>query len=254
MNNKSSHILYGFFLLLLLSACSKKIDQVALPIPQYTRGEVYNALVEHNVDFDWWVGKGKVNIESPDQSGSGKAYLRMQKDSIIWMSAKKFKVEGMRMKIIPDSFWIKYNLEKIYQAGSVNELMGQNKLGVGFTDFQQLLAGNIMLPDSVQAEFTQEGSKIQLKDQDFDFSYQYFFDPYTLDLVKVFIEDRYGRRIKIEYEEYKKIEEGNYILPHKRTLLIENEIRMEFDFSEILINVPKKTAFSISNRYRQVSL
>ena len=251
---RPAHIIYILGLGLLLSACSRKTEEIKLPIPTYDKGQVYNALAEHNVDFDWWVGKGKVNIESPDQSGSGKAYLRMQKDSIIWMSAKKFKVEGMRMKVLPDSFWIKYNLEKVYQKGSLEELMGQNKLGVDFTDFQQILAGNIMLPDSARSEFKQDGATIQLKDQDFDFAYQYFFDPYTLDLSKVLIQDRYGRRIKIEYADYKKLKENPAILAHKRTLYIEDEIRMEFKFSEILIDVPKKTSFSISDRYRQVSL
>lgn len=245
-------LIYLSFLVLLSVGCSRKtVPKTTL---NYSKSMAYKVLQDHNVDFDWWSAKGKVHVESPEESGGGKAYLRIQKDSVIWMAAKKIGIEGMRMLVQPDSFWVKFPIIKEYQRGRVDQFLNAYNLGVDYIDLQHLLAGNIMLPDTLETNFSQIGKDITMEYRDPYFYYKYKFAPHQKHLEQVLIEDARGRRILIQYDKFKEAKDSDIIVPHKRSLDIEGSANIMFDFSEIEINVPKKTRFSISNRYTEVRL
>lgn len=241
------------FLALAIIGCNRK-SSYSGPIPTYTKAQVYQALVQHNVDFDWWVAKGKLEMESPEESVSGSTRLRIRKDSLVWMVGKKFAVEGMRMLVQPDSFWIKYPLERAYQRGRVDDFLRYYDLDMDYTDFQQVMAGNVMLPDSSYSEFEQQDSLVQLSYFDGTYQYRYQMHPYTLELSRMDISVPRGQSLTLRFDEYRKVKGSPYKLAHKRSLTVPGSVDMKFSLSEILINEAKKTPFSINPRYREIGL
>jgi hypothetical protein len=71
------------------------------------------------------------------------AHIRMQKDSILWVSITAiFGIEGLRAIISKDSVKILDKQNKIYTARSVSYLQEITELPLTLTDLQQLIIGN----------------------------------------------------------------------------------------------------------------
>lgn len=236
----------------LLASCSRSSRE--LPRQTLGQAEVLRIISDHNVDFDWWCTTGKVSIDAPEQSGSGKMYLRMRQDSIVWMVGKKASIEGVRMQATPDKVCVKYPIEKVYQEGSYGALSRQFDIDLEFLDLQHLLAGNVILPDQdeVTIDRTASGYLVQWRDN-LGYNLQYLVNDRSGKLQSASVTDRQNRVITQTFDDYKAAEGAEMELPHYRVIEVEGHARMVLKLKEILVNTPKNTPFSISSRYAKVS-
>ena len=139
--------------------------------PSRTKDEVLKALNLHNIDFTWFAAKANAHFESESLSGSGSLQLRIRKDSLVWMTGKKFSIEGFRSIINKDSFYLVNRIEKYYHAEANRSLTRTFGIDLSFEDVQHLLAGNMFLPgknDSTYFSKTDGGFYYYSGDIDFD--------------------------------------------------------------------------------------
>ncbi|RYY95867.1 MAG: DUF4292 domain-containing protein [Chitinophagaceae bacterium] len=128
-------------------ATSPKSDSVAFI------GRTLGAVRGHHINFTTFTAK--VNIDYKDATNKSynvNAWVRMYKDSAIWISANALLgIEAIRALITKDSVKILDKLNKVYTARSMEYLQDVTDLPLDLPTMQDLLLGNPIYLDSAVA-------------------------------------------------------------------------------------------------------
>jgi len=255
------HIRFSWFvfvcsLIFLSYGCkSKKVIQQTGPTPDRSKSELIQALEDHNYTFDWYAVETNIRLDNPDEGISGKAYIRMKKDSIIWSSVKKLSMEGVRTLIKENAYAAINRTNHTYQRGSTSDALSKMGVSLDFVDLQEAIFGNIILLDSISMETEKEGEHYILKGIDQDLQLKYWLNAYTLELERAQLIDHRGRTIDVKYKDYRILESGQKV-PFYRHYNVPYDDRGDAEIimkvKTIEINVPKKTRFSIPAHYERI--
>lgn len=237
-------------------SCGSRKVQPSGAAPVYSQEEIVQAVEDHNRDWEWLVAKSGIDIDSPDEKAGGTLYLRMRKDSVIWMLVKKFGVEAARVQLTPDSFQIIYRLERVYDEGRLEDFLHHYNLNTEFRDLQEMLVGNVILPDSntTRVILGEEGHRV--KGVSYDLSLQYLLDPYKLKLQEVVMTDAYDRTVKATFSDYREwdgldgmiAKQRLYALPVSKT----ETAYLKLGLKDFEINKPRSIKFSIPSHYERL--
>ena len=243
-------------LIILSYGCkSKKAMQDSGPTPDRSKEELIQALEDHNYVYDWYAVETGIRLDNPDEGISGKAYIRMKKDSIIWSSVKKYSAEGVRTLIKENAYAAINRVNHTYQRGSTTDALSKMGVSLDFVDLQEAIFGNVILLDSSSMETEKEGVYYILKGIDQDLQLKYWLNAYTLELERVQLIDHRGRTIDVKYKDYRVIESGQKV-PFYRHYNVPYDDRGDAEIimkvKKIEINVPKKTRFSIPAHYEKI--
>ena len=124
----------------------------------------YYQLLSNRIEFQTFSAK----INTDYQGSDGKKYdvnvfVRMNKDSIIWVSVNgALGIEGMRMLIDKDSVRILNKLDKEYQVRSLEYLQDVAALPLDLRGMQQLIIGNPVFLDTNFVSYSADGNTISL--------------------------------------------------------------------------------------------
>ncbi|MDF1695491.1 MAG: DUF4292 domain-containing protein [Saprospiraceae bacterium] len=249
------YILFFGIILISLGCGSKKIVQQDGPVPDRNPSELFQALESHNYEFDWYACVTGIRVDNPDEGESGKAYIRMKKDSIIWSSVKKYSAEGVRVLITENTYASINRMDHTYQKGSTEDALSKMGVSMDFIDLQEAMFGNIMLLDTATAEINKEGNQYIIKGIDQDVQLKYWIDAYTLDLNRMILIDFRGREIDVSYGDYRTLDSGQKV-PFFRHYKVPYDERGDAEIvmkvKKIEINTPKKTKFSIPPHYEKI--
>lgn len=242
--------------MLLVYGCkSKKSMTQTGPVPERSNTEVIKALQDHNYDFDWYTCETGITLDTPDEGVSGKSYIRMRKDSIIWSSVKKLSIEAVRMLVTENSYASVNRIDKTYQKGTTKTALAKMGVSLDFADLQQAIFGNVIIPDTTSITIEKEGVHYIIKAIDQDLQLKYWINGYDLELDKVLMIDHRAREIQIDYDDYRTLDSGEKV-PFYRHYAVPYDHRGDAEVfmkvKKIEINIPKKTRFSISNRYERI--
>jgi hypothetical protein len=106
--------------------------------------EIYQKIRAGYIDFVTF--SAKLKIEYTDQSGKSQganAQIRIQKDSLMWVSLTgALGVEGFRALITPDSVILMDKLEKTISRRSIASLQELTNLPLDFSALQDIIIGN----------------------------------------------------------------------------------------------------------------
>lgn len=126
--------------------------------------DTYDQLLANRIEFQTFSAK----INTDYQGSDGKKYdvnvfVRMKKDSIIWISVNgALGIEGMRVLIDKDSVRIINKLDKEYQVRSITYLREVAALPLDLRTVQELIIGNPVFLDTNIVSYTTIGSTISL--------------------------------------------------------------------------------------------
>lgn len=127
--------------------------------------ETLNRIEKNKINFKTFSAKMKVNYEGGDgKSYDFTAYLRIQKDSIIWISVQTIIGEAFRILITPDSVKMisKFGKTKGLILRSVSYLQEAAGVPFDFKTMQDLLIGNPVYLDSNIIFYKNEDAGISL--------------------------------------------------------------------------------------------
>lgn len=110
----------------------------------------FEKIEANHINFNTFSSKIKVDYkDSKQRSYDFNAFVRIQKDSVIWVSViAALGIEAFRVFITPDSVKIRDNLDKVIQYRSVNYIKELIKLPVDFYTLQDIIVGNPVFLDS----------------------------------------------------------------------------------------------------------
>jgi hypothetical protein len=136
--NKLLHILYAICLVVCFSACKRNNISGSTATP-----EKINKINVINLDFNNLSAKGRMQFENDGEKINTGITIRMQKDSIIWISmVPALGIEVARVRITPDSVALINRLEKTYFADNLQALKSRFNVDLTFNMLQALLIGN----------------------------------------------------------------------------------------------------------------
>jgi Domain of unknown function (DUF4292) len=210
------------------------------------------------VDATWLDAKAKLDFVSDEFSISATAFIRMKKDSAIWIVGKKFGIEGIRALVTLDSVYYLNRLEEQYFIKDISFLQKQFNLPMDFFDLQDILLGNaILLPDESaltvrrdSSHYILETAVSQAEYKSYTFNGQHFYPR------KMYFKETAEQRIaQLDFGDHRPLEGTNYF-SYFRALLFQSpetgQISMDVKFSNVELNTPKSLTFDIPAHYTKI--
>jgi len=127
-------------------------------------GQLYRHIQDNSIDCRTFSAKMKVHYEGSDgKDYEFNAFIRLQKDRIIWISINAvLGIEAFRAMITPDSVKVLNKLDKVYQLRSVSYLQEMSHLPFDFKTLQAIVLGNPIYLDSNIVFYRKDAQGISL--------------------------------------------------------------------------------------------
>jgi hypothetical protein len=127
--------------------------------------EQYDTLLARRIDFKTFSGKMDVDYEETDGKKLNiNAQVRMQRDSVIWLSLTAiFGIEGVRACITADSVKVMNKQDKTLLLRSIVYLQELTSLPLDLRSLQDLLVGNPVFLDTGFNQYSRSGGTISLQ-------------------------------------------------------------------------------------------
>ncbi len=249
---KKAVVIFSFLTLWSCSTNKKVVDNS--PIPEINNQQLVEILSKNNFQFDWFVSKAKLKVKSPEESFSGKLYFRMKRDSIIWAVIKKYSAEAIRTLITHDSIYTLDRLNTKYSIQPYTKIDQVTNIDLSFIDMQDYLFGNIDIDSSniINIQIINRKYVANITKEGIDLIFT--IDPRSHHIDKVLYKREDGSTTEILLSKYKQRE--SIFVPFEREILIVDQLgqqsRIRMEFSEIEIDKPKVTRFSIPEHYERI--
>ena len=276
-SNNTSIRLVRYFLVLaitlpLFAGCKGKQDVTQKRGVQNIRNTetLIAKMRENEFSPDWLSLKLAVAFETPDASDSFKMYVRMKKDSVIWVSTTYYAVEVARLMITKDSVRFMDRKDDRYYEGEVGFLSDSFNLDFNFYSLQALLLGNsIGIDDSTKIRSYSKNNQYQLSSvkkrqlrkaeergmKDEEVAYSNWLNPATFKVERVSVFDlRTSRSMEINYSNFDELE--GQLFPQKLDLMLAKSgesTSVTIDYQKVNNEGPYKLSFRIPEKYERIN-
>lgn len=123
-----------------------------------------SSIWQHRIEFGTLSAKAKLHYEGGDKNLDFVAQIRMQKDSVIWVSVMVAGiVQVARAIITPDSFKAISYLDRIVYLGNTSKIKEFLPEGLDFYSLQNLLLGNPILANATIQSASINGDNWQFR-------------------------------------------------------------------------------------------
>ncbi len=242
--------LFLIAIVILFSAC--KNEQVL------TNQKLAKKMKMETFDFDYMSIKSKVEFvqDGKDQKASG--YIRIKKDSAIWMTLSKTHIEGVRLLITQDTFLMLNRIDKVYYSYSFDELREKLNFPFNFKMLQSAITGELYWEGSETPEPTKTAEYFVLKGMIQALNVENRVSRRNNKLAQITVSDEKGNQLDISYSDFEKVDgklfanESNSKLTFKDSNSEQKEIKLNLDFSKVKISEePLSLPFKLSDKYER---
>ena len=214
-----------------------------------------NHLVTNQVRADWLDGKAKISYNDGNFSVSISSNIKMRKDSLIWMNAKKLGLEVARVLITPDSIYVLNRLNREYTVKGLSSLQKDYNLPGDFATLQQVILGNPIFFFTGNMELENSSIAYHLFGKSGEKESHYYLDNPGLLLRKMTFKDKMANRnMDLSLGEYGKTDDQQDF-SYLRNVLVDSretgKAELEIKFTKITLNQPTEMEFQIPDRYTQ---
>lgn len=212
-------------------------------------------MIENQVKADWFSTSAKIVYRNGNQVLKASSSIRMRKDSIIWMTVKKFGFEAARVQITKDSIYILDRINGAYMVKGMDYITEEFNLPANFATLQAVLLGNPVF-FSRELDVKNEALSYHLTGESASIKNDFWLNGINFQLQKMdFLDKKEQRTLKNTLENYQKLEDEQNFSYFRRLELQNpksNQLSIELTFSKIEINIPKDIRFEIPSRYTRM--
>lgn len=271
--SRKIHILLIFSLItvvpFLSTSCSSKKALTKTTLREFTAAKLIQEVEENQFEFDNFVAKMNMKIETKDRNLNVKGQLRMKKDSIIWTSiSMPMGLEVLRIKVTSDSVFFLNRTEKTYLIENIEVFNEISPMITTIGFIQAVLVGNdinlresddykIEISDGQYNLLISKKLKKSIKNNDEDWKVMLkdiWIDPQLFKITKYHIREYNDskRKIDLQYSDFEEIK-GKYF-PTEINIDIHGDIylKAKIEFSNITIDEPLEFNFSIPKKYERI--
>jgi hypothetical protein len=212
-------------------------------------------ITKNRIDFTTFAAKVKIEYEGKENSDQATAYIRIQKDSLIWISLTgALGIEGMRVLITKDSVKLMNKLQKTVQYRSLAYLQDLTEVPFDFYALQDIIVGNPVFLDSNIVSYQSNGKDllvlmagnvfkhlITLENNDFKVLHSKLDD----------IDATRNRTCDITYDGYENASNFNFSTKRKITVAEKAKLNINLDFKSYNFSKPQDYPFNIPKNYKR---
>jgi hypothetical protein len=233
----------------LVSAEDLHLDSV-----KYIR-QLYGHIQDNLIDCKTFSAKMKVHYEGSDgKDYEFNAYIRLQKDRIIWISINAvLGIEAFRALITPDSVKVLNKLDKVYQLRSVSYLQEMSHMPFDFKSLQEIVLGNPIFLDSNILFYRKDALGISLLSVGAAYR-NYLTLNNDLSIKHSILDDvdpREARSFDISYGQYEKTDTIHFSAYRKIVASEKGRLDVEMIFNKYSFNENLNFPFSIPKNYKR---
>ena len=219
--------------------------------------ETYEKLNANRIEFETFSAKINTDYEGSD----GKKYnvtvfVRMKKDSIIWISVNGLLgIEGMRMLIDKDSVRTLNKLDKEYQTRSLDYLQEVAALPLDLRSMQELIIGNPVFLDSIIKSYSVNENVISmLSEGDWFRNLISFHNNDHLILYSKLddVDVLRNRTCFLNYADYENKKGVNFSTTRNISVTEKTKLDVKLSFKQYEFNETLSFPFSIPKNYKRI--
>ena len=199
----------------------------------------------------------RIFAEGDGMAVEASANLIWIRDSVLWINIKKYGIEAVRALVTRDSVTVLNRLDKTVQVTGMDALQHEYSLPEGFPLLQHLLLASAWIaPDmALQADIKDDLHRLSGSNGRYAADYRIEEGAFALRQV-TFLQQRDARVLSQQFAHFKKLPGGAGIFPYIRRIEAfspeSGNIRLDIEFTDIEINVPKPYRFDIPDHYQRV--
>lgn len=217
--------------------------------------EVYLKMEEKRIEFNTFSAKVKIDYkDSKDRSYDFNAFMRIRKDSIMWVSViAALGIEAFRVLITPDSVMILDKLNKTIQYQSVTYLQEITQLPFDFATLQDLIIGNPVYTNGEVKAYKDNGTMITMSTLGSLFKHLMTFNKTNFNLMFSKLDDvdqSRSRSANLAYDNYEANGKWLFATTRRITLAEKTRVDMDMEFKQVEFEKPQTYPFSIPRNYK----
>lgn len=245
------------------TAIAKKDTAQVVPVVDHRAADsmlyikqVWDTIRRNNInDYQTFSAKIKVDFEGNDGRRSVNAFVRLKKDSVIWVNiTAPLGIDAFRILITADSVKMINKLNKTVQLRSVEYLQEVTKIPMKFGDLQNMLIGNPIFLDSIINTYKKDEKTISLMSIGSLFKHLLTVskDDYTLQHSKLDDVDAIrARTAYLSYSDYQVKNAVRFSTHRKITVSEKSKLDIELEFKQFDFNVDLNFPFNIPKNYKR---
>ena len=232
----------------------KKPVANSAPAESMTMQALWNDIQKSRLNFDWFYAKVDAEVGMDGFTMSGQADIRIRKDSVLFLSLRKFGFELVRVLIRPDSAFIVNRMEGNFMALSVDSFQTMTGFAFGYPDLEDLMVGNQLTRGFVPFSAVTAEDGYLLKSGSEQIQTDYRIGP-DLRVQEVTYRDLEGRSVEASIGGYDELEAypgtgtaRNYYFPQKSNFEYSLSIRIK----QMEVDQVKPIKFEIPANYTRL--
>lgn len=245
--------------LLFNSSCSSKKGITSSELKSYSANQIIREIKKNQFEFENMQSKLNIEFDDGKKAMSLKGQLRMQRDSVIWISLTYLGIEAARLKITTDSINFINRSNKTYLSEDMAKLKEFIPIEPSLEFIQDILTGNerlIQKGERFKASVADGRYRLETRNDDNNFirNKEIWVLPENFRISKYEIQEQDAERSKIELE-YDNFESynGRY-LPTKILLTHGQEISIEIEYSNVTTDKNLKFPFRLNKKYDRINI
>ena len=214
---------------------------------------ILKSLDTQRIDFKTFSAKVKMDYDGSEGNGQATVYLRMQKDSLIWLSLTgALGIEGYRVIITKDSVKLMNKLAKVVQYRSISYLQNLTHVPINFYSMQDILIGNPLYLDSNIVSYQYNNNNLLILMAGTVFKNLLTLGKDDLRILHSKLDDvepARNRTADITYSDYTKVKNFNFSTVRKISIAEKTKLDIDLEFKQYNFDDPQSFPFSINGYY-----
>lgn len=221
--------------------------------------EVYNKVINNKINFNTFNAKARVAYNDKDGGDEATAFIRVKKDSVIWLSLRgPLGIEGFRVLITNDSVKVMNLLKKYVRFSSIRFLQQLTGLPLDFSVLQDIIVGNPVFADSNIISYKTDSSSNNLLH--ILMAGKLFKNLVTIDntdytVVSSKLDDigaAGNRSADIFYSGYENSAGVPFSTERKISVAEQSKLDINIDFKQYTFNQPVTFPFNVPGNYKRL--
>ncbi|CAN5183890.1 hypothetical protein BH09BAC1_BH09BAC1_20930 [soil metagenome] len=198
------------------------------------------------MNFTWFNAKAKVNYDDGKMTQGVTANIRMQRDSVIWVSITAIMgYEAARVRITPTTFELINNLDKSYTKEPLSKIKNYIPVKADLRLIQDLLVGNYLWSTEGRLKHKAENCLYVLTEDNTNIENTFWIEPGRFTISKMETREKEkNQTVNLVASDYNY--EDGYWFPSERKILFtgSNTVKVDMKYGKVRWNEPTSFPFN----------
>lgn len=189
------------------------------------------------IDFIYLTAKSKLAFKSKDQDiDNATVFIRVRKDSLIWLSVRKIGIEAVRALVSRDSIVIINTIQKEYSVYDFPALSKQFDFNMNFDLLQSLIVGNLPLPKRPAQKIKNERDYLLLRQSEGKVLVENYIGEKDRKLKRLMVTEQPTKNtLRLDYDDFSTL--NTFLFPYTSLVTLDYKSKTDGMFYQTLLKI-----------------